>query len=223
MNQTGKKWQIDPKGLTYAYPGKLPKLSEYCMENFPTKIVESPKGNYALLLYGTHDMLKEMPMQNYILVENAEQPRIILKSDKTYIYLHGQIYQADTIVWSKDEEYVSLSISVCIVSCYDAKLIINIKKRELTFVPLAGSQYYRAEFLSRRKYKISYVEEGVDYISKLPPRWTYLSSFRWLPLSEFAEAGKLLRAGYFGNLLGYKWHGFNKRFKNSRNEWPYGS
>jgi len=221
MTQNGRKWQIDPKGLTYAYPGKLSKLSEYYMENFPAKTVESLSGNYALLLYGTHDMLKEMPMQNYILVENAKHPWIILKSDKTYIYLHEQVYITDTIVWSEDEEYVSLSISVCILSCHDAKLIINIKKREFTFIPLAGSQYYRSEFLSRRRYKISYVEEGVDYISKLPPRWTYLSRFQWLPLSEFAEAGKLFKEGYFGNLLGYKWRGFNKHFKNRRNEWPW--
>jgi len=221
MNQTGKKWQIDPKGLTYAYPGKLSKLSEYYMENFPAKIVESPKGNYALLLYGTHDIIKEMPMQNYILVENAEQPRIILRSDKTYVYLHAQIYQTDTVVWSKDEEYVRLSIGIYIKSAHDAELIINIKKREFTIIPLAGSQYYKAEFMSRRRYKISYIDHGALYPRKLPPGWTYLSRFRWLPLSKFDEAGKLFLAGYFGNLTGYTWHTYNKHFKNSRNEWLY--
>ncbi|OGS24949.1 MAG: hypothetical protein A2314_07935 [Elusimicrobia bacterium RIFOXYB2_FULL_50_12] len=216
-----KKWQVETKGLTYAMLEKLIPLRKVLPEHFPEKIIESPGGNYALLLYGGNEIGKEEIVQNYILAKNAKRPFIILKSDMTFIYLHAQIYKADTVKWSQDEEFLGLSTSVCFESCYEAKLIIDIRRNKFTLVPLAGAQYYDMEFLSRGRFKIDYIDEGAHYFYKISAKRTYLSRFRWLPLSEFTKVRKLFKNGYFGNLTGYTVRSWNKHFKNRRNEWPY--
>ncbi|OGS36329.1 MAG: hypothetical protein A2293_11195 [Elusimicrobia bacterium RIFOXYB2_FULL_49_7] len=221
MSEELKKWQVEANGLTYAMLEKLIPLRKVLPEHFPEKIIESPGGNYALLLYGGSEIGKEETVQNYILVKDAKRPYIILKSDMAFIYLHAQIYKSDTVQWSQDEEYLGLSTSVCFESCYEAKLIIDVRRNKFTLVPLAGSQYFQMEFLPRRMFKIDYIDEGAHHFDKILTKKTYLSRFHWLPLSEFATARKLFKKGYFGNLVGYKWRGFNKHFKNSRDEWPY--
>lgn len=190
----------------------------------PEKKLFSPNKNACIILYNRKDIYKGF-VYYYdfsVLYFNIESELVEISSAGMSINCW---YEENSISWSKDSAFCSISIVVKDIKrkvSFEAKIIIDTKKQAYTAMPLAGSRNSKIKFEIGNNINISTkaTERNEEYIEILS-KTTNLKNFKWVPLSDFDKINALFYQGYFGNIVGYKDKKMNIYFKNVKNKWPY--